>query len=66
MVLEVLPVLPPDLRPLIFDKNERAKSSDLNELYRRIINRNLRLKRLREQKAPDLIIRNEMRRYKKP
>jgi DNA-directed RNA polymerase subunit beta' len=61
MVLEVLPVLPPDLRPLIFDKNERAKSSDLNELYRRIINRNLRLKRLREQKAPDLIIRNEMR-----
>jgi len=53
-MVEVLPVLPPDLRPLIFDKNERAKSSDLNELYRRIINRNLK-------KAPDLIIRNEMR-----
>ncbi|NPV88893.1 RNA polymerase subunit beta [Coprothermobacteraceae bacterium] len=61
MVMEVLPVLPPELRPLIFDKSERAKSSDLNELYRRIINRNLRLKRLREQKAPELIVRNEMR-----
>src|SRR5574338_1537564 len=61
MILEVLPVLPPDLRPLVPLDGGRFATSDLNDLYRRVINRNNRLKRLLELKAPDIIIRNEKR-----
>ncbi|NQY81484.1 MAG: DNA-directed RNA polymerase subunit beta', partial [Alphaproteobacteria bacterium] len=61
MVLEVLPVLPPDLRPLVPLDGGRFATSDLNDLYRRVINRNNRLKRLLELNAPDIIIRNEKR-----
>ncbi|ADC89258.1 DNA-directed RNA polymerase, beta' subunit [Thermocrinis albus DSM 14484] len=61
MVLEVLPVLPPELRPLVPLEGGRFATSDLNDLYRRIINRNNRLKRLIELDAPDIIIRNEKR-----
>ncbi|MBD3244096.1 MAG: DNA-directed RNA polymerase subunit beta' [Chitinivibrionales bacterium] len=61
MVLRVLPVLPPDLRPLVPLEGGRFATSDLNDLYRRVINRNIRLKRLIEIKAPDVILRNEMR-----
>ncbi len=61
MVLEVLPVIPPDLRPLVPLDGGRFATSDLNDLYRRVINRNNRLKRLLELKAPDIIIRNEKR-----
>lgn len=61
MVLKVLPVLPPDLRPLVALDGGRFATSDLNELYRRVINRNNRLKRLMDTEAPDIIIRNERR-----
>ncbi|MGK2914662.1 MAG: DNA-directed RNA polymerase subunit beta' [Porticoccaceae bacterium] len=61
MVLEVLPVLPPDLRPLVPLDGGRFATSDLNDLYRRVINRNNRLKRLLELSAPDIIVRNEKR-----
>src|SRR5437763_2109789 len=61
MILEVLPVLPPELRPLVPLDGGRFATSDLNDLYRRVINRNNRLKRLRELKAPDIIVRNEKR-----
>ncbi|MDP2752660.1 MAG: DNA-directed RNA polymerase subunit beta', partial [Rhodocyclaceae bacterium] len=61
MVLEVLPVLPPDLRPLVPLDGGRFATSDLNDLYRRVINRNNRLRRLLELKAPDIIVRNEKR-----
>ncbi|MGR3985384.1 MAG: DNA-directed RNA polymerase subunit beta', partial [Gammaproteobacteria bacterium] len=61
MVLEVLPVLPPDLRPLVPLDGGRFATSDLNDLYRRVINRNNRLKRLLDLNAPDLIVRNEKR-----
>ncbi len=61
MILEVLPVLPPDLRPLVPLDGGRFATSDLNDLYRRVINRNNRLKRLLELSAPDIIIRNEKR-----
>src|SRR5574337_61570 len=61
MILEVLPVLPPDLRPLVPLDGGRFATSDLNDLYRRVINRNNRLKRLIELRAPDIIIRNEKR-----
>src|ERR1700716_1153669 len=61
MVMEVLPVLPPDLRPLVPLAGGRFATSDLNDLYRRVINRNNRLKRLMELRAPDIIIRNEKR-----
>jgi DNA-directed RNA polymerase subunit beta' len=61
MVLRVLPVLPPDLRPLVPLEGGRFATSDLNDLYRRVINRNNRLKKLIEIKAPDVILRNEMR-----
>ena len=61
MVLTVLPVLPPDLRPLVPLDGGRFATSDLNDLYRRVINRNNRLKRLLELSAPDIIIRNEKR-----
>ncbi len=61
MVLEVVPVLPPELRPLVPLDGGRFATSDLNDLYRRVINRNNRLKRLMELRAPDIIIRNEKR-----
>jgi DNA-directed RNA polymerase subunit beta' len=61
MVLSVVPVIPPDLRPLVPLDGGRFATSDLNDLYRRVINRNNRLKRLIELRAPDIIIRNEKR-----
>ena len=61
MILDVIPVLPPDLRPLVPLDGGRFATSDLNDLYRRVINRNNRLKRLIELNAPDIIIRNEKR-----
>lgn len=61
MVLEVLPVLPPDLRPLVALEGGRFATSDLNDLYRRVINRNNRLRRLLELRAPEIIVRNEKR-----
>jgi DNA-directed RNA polymerase subunit beta' len=61
MVLEVLPVLPPELRPLVPLDGGRFATSDLNDLYRRVINRNNRLKRLLDLNAPDIIVRNEKR-----
>lgn len=61
MVMNVLPVLPPDLRPLVPLEGGRFATSDLNDLYRRVINRNNRLKRLLELSAPDIIVRNEKR-----
>jgi len=61
MILDVVPVLPPDLRPLVPLDGGRFATSDLNDLYRRVINRNNRLKRLMELNAPDIIIRNEKR-----
>ncbi|MBT4450053.1 MAG: DNA-directed RNA polymerase subunit beta', partial [Gammaproteobacteria bacterium] len=61
MVMTVLPVLPPDLRPLVPLDGGRFATSDLNDLYRRVINRNNRLKRLLELSAPDIIVRNEKR-----
>jgi DNA-directed RNA polymerase subunit beta' len=61
MVFEVLPVLPPELRPLVPLDGGRFATSDLNDLYRRVINRNNRLKRLLELKAPEIIVRNEKR-----
>src|SRR5213596_1163336 len=61
LILEVVPVIPPDLRPLVPLDGGRFATSDLNDLYRRVINRNNRLKRLMELNAPDIIIRNEKR-----
>ncbi len=61
MVMEVLPVLPPDLRPLVPLDGGRFATSDLNDLYRRVINRNNRLRRLLDLNAPDIIVRNEKR-----
>ncbi|MGE5095763.1 MAG: DNA-directed RNA polymerase subunit beta', partial [Betaproteobacteria bacterium] len=61
MIMQVLPVLPPDLRPLVPLDGGRFATSDLNDLYRRVINRNNRLKRLLELKAPEIIVRNEKR-----
>jgi DNA-directed RNA polymerase beta' subunit len=61
MIMDVIPVLPPDLRPLVPLEGGRFATSDLNDLYRRVINRNNRLKRLMELKAPSVIIRNEKR-----
>jgi DNA-directed RNA polymerase subunit beta' len=61
MVLEVIPVIPPELRPLVPLDGGRFATSDLNDLYRRVINRNNRLKKLMDLKAPDVIIRNEKR-----
>ncbi|MCY4143357.1 MAG: DNA-directed RNA polymerase subunit beta' [Gammaproteobacteria bacterium] len=61
MILRNLPVLPPDLRPLVPMEGGRFATSDLNDLYRRVINRNNRLRKLNELRAPDLIIHNEMR-----
>jgi DNA-directed RNA polymerase subunit beta' len=61
MILEIIPVIPPELRPLVPLDGGRFATSDLNDLYRRVINRNNRLKRLIELRAPDIIIRNEKR-----
>ena len=61
MILDILPVIPPDLRPLVPLDGGRFATSDLNDLYRRVINRNNRLKKLKELNAPDIIIRNETR-----
>ncbi|MDO8730244.1 MAG: DNA-directed RNA polymerase subunit beta', partial [Candidatus Omnitrophota bacterium] len=61
MILSVIPVIPPDLRPLVPLDGGRFATSDLNDLYRRVINRNNRLKKLMELKAPDVIVRNEKR-----
>src|SRR2546422_102901 len=61
MILEVVPVIPPELRPLVPLDGGRFATSDLNDLYRRVINRNNRLKRLMDLKAPEIIIRNEKR-----
>ena len=61
MVMKVLPIIPPEIRPLVMLDGGRFATSDLNELYRRVINRNNRLRRLIELKAPDIIVRNEKR-----
>ncbi|MCC8417281.1 MAG: DNA-directed RNA polymerase subunit beta' [Rickettsia endosymbiont of Bryobia graminum] len=61
MIMDVLPVIPPEIRPLVMLDGGRFATSDLNELYRRVINRNNRLRRLLELKAPDIIVRNEKR-----
>ena len=61
MILDVIPVIPPDIRPMVLLDGGRFATSDLNDLYRRVINRNNRLKRMIELKAPDIIIRNEKR-----
>lgn len=61
MILDIVPVIPPEIRPLVMLDGGRFATSDLNELYRRVINRNNRLKRLLELRAPDIIIRNEKR-----
>jgi DNA-directed RNA polymerase subunit beta' len=61
MVLNVLPVIPPDLRPMVQLDGGRFATSDLNDLYRRVINRNNRLKRLMELNAPNIIVQNEKR-----
>ena len=60
-MMEVIPILPPDLRPLVPLEAGRFATSDLNDLYRRVINRNNSLKRLKELHAPEIIIRNEKR-----
>ena len=65
MILDVIPILPPELRPLVPLDGGRFATSDLNDLYRRVINRNNRLKRLLDLRAPDIIIRNEKECYKK-
>ena len=61
MILDVIPVIPPELRPLVPLDGGRFATSDLNDLYRRVINRNNRLKKLIELRAPDVIVRNEKR-----
>ena len=66
MIMTVIPVIPPDLRPLLQLDGGRFATSDLNDLYRRVINRNNRLKRLLELGAPDIIVRNEKRMLQEP
>src|SRR5262245_20707717 len=61
MILDAVPVIPPELRPLVPLDGGRFATSDLNDLYRRVINRNNRLKKLIELRAPDVIVRNEKR-----
>ena len=61
MILDVVPVIPPELRPMVQLDGGRFATADLNDLYRRVINRNNRLKRLLELGAPDIIVRNEKR-----
>jgi rpoC_TIGR: DNA-directed RNA polymerase, beta' subunit len=64
MIMNVVPVIPPDLRPMVQLDGGRFATSDLNDLYRRVINRNNRLKRLLELGAPEIIVRNEKECYK--
>lgn len=64
IILDVIPVIPPELRPMVQLDGGRFATSDLNDLYRRVINRNNRLKRLLELQAPDIIVRNESACYK--
>ena len=66
MILTTVPVIPPELRPLVPLDGGRFATSDLNDLYRRVINRNNRLKRLIDLKAPDIIVRNEKRMLQSP
>src|SRR5256885_15098813 len=61
MILDVIPVIPPELRPLVLLDGGRFATSDLNDLYRRVINRNNRLKKLMDLHAPEVIVRNEKR-----
>ena len=61
MIIDVLPVIPPEIRPMVQLDGGRFATSDLNDLYRRVINRNNRLKRLIQLNAPDIIVRNEKR-----
>ena len=61
MILEAIPVIPPDIRPMVLLDGGRYATSDLNDLYRRVINRNNRLKKMLELEAPDIIVRNEKR-----
>ncbi|MBC8830851.1 hypothetical protein IAI13_31545, partial [Escherichia coli] len=61
MVLDVLPVIPPEIRPMVQLEGGRFATSDLNDLYRRVINRNNRLKRLLDLGAPNIIVQNEKR-----
>ena len=61
MILDVVPVIPPELRPMVQLDGGRFATADLNDLYRRVINRNNRLKRMLEMGAPDIIVRNEKR-----
>ena len=65
MILNILPVIPPDLRPMVQLDGGRFASSDLNDLYRRVINRNNRLARLLELNAPGIIVQNESGCFKK-
>lgn len=65
MILDVLPVMPPELRPMVQLEGGRFATSDLNDLYRRVINRNNRLKRLLDIGAPEIIVRNEKECFKK-
>ena len=65
MILDVLPVIPPELRPMVQLDGGRFATSDLNDLYRRVINRNNRLKRLLDLGAPSIIVQNEKRMFKK-
>lgn len=65
MILTVLPVVPPDLRPMVALDGGRFAASDLNDLYRRVINRNNRLKQLIDLNAPEVICRNEKECYRK-
>ena len=66
MILTTIPVIPPELRPLVPLDGGRFATSDLNDLYRRVINRNNRLKRLLDLKAPEIIVRNEKRMLQSP
>jgi len=66
MILDVIPVIPPELRPLVPLDGGRFATSDLNDLYRRVINRNNRLKKLLELRAPEVIIRNESGCFRRP
>ena len=66
MILDVIPVIPPELRPLVPLDGGRFATSDLNDLYRRVINRNNRLSKLIELKAPEVIVRNEKRMLRRP
>ena len=61
IIMDVVPVIPPEIRPMVQLDGGRFATSDLNDLYRRVINRNNRLKRLLELRAPDIIVRNEKR-----